>query len=221
MAIDRSRSIRVAASKRPTLTPRTSLEDFRNFYWYLDELVAFSQRHGLSTSGQKLDIIRRIEFFLKTGKTAAKPEQPRKRSKASARVGPITMQRKVTDDFKCDKETRKFFKSMIGDHFHFTAHLQQFRRDKQSKGIPLTYGDLVREWLADRERRKDKNYKSPLQRTWEYNRFVRDFMADKTRNTGKGIATAARAWNLVRVHNGPRSYVEYIKSIVPFHAEAP
>jgi SAP domain-containing new25/Domain of unknown function (DUF6434) len=198
---------RAANRARPPLTPRTSLRDFRNFYWYLDELVEFCRQHGLPTTGQKREIVARIESFLKTGKVAAAPK-PRKPTK---RRGPITMRTRVTEAFKSDAETREFFKTAIGPHFHFTAVLQQFRRDKQRDGVPITYGDLVREWLAERERRKDKNYKSPLQRSWEYNRFVRDFLADKTRNKGKGIAGAARAWNAIRIHNGPRSYFEYVR----------
>jgi hypothetical protein len=198
---------RAANRARPPLTPRTSLRDFRNFYWYLDELVEFCRQHGLPSTGQKLEIVARIESFLKTGKAAAAP-RPRK---PATRQGPITMRTRVTEAFKSDQETRDFFKSAIGPHFHFTAQMQQWRRDKQRDGVPITYGDLVREWLAERERRKDKNYKSTLQRSWEYNRFVRDFLADKARNQGKGIAGAARAWNAIRVHNGQRSYAEYVR----------
>nr|WP_276519528.1 DUF6434 domain-containing protein [Bradyrhizobium elkanii] len=193
------------------MTPRTSLDDFRNFYWYLDELVDFCRHHGLPTSGPKLKIVARIEKFLKDGKVPV--DVPvRKHPKGAKRRGPITMRSRVTEDYKCDDETRAFFKSVIGEHFHFTAHLQQFRRDKQGKGIPITYGELVREWKSEREKRKDKNYKSPLQRTWEYNRFVRDFMADKARNAGKSISEAAHAWNRVRVHEGPRTYAEYVRA---------
>jgi hypothetical protein len=183
------------------------LDDFHNFYWYLNELVTFCRQHGLSTAGQKQDIVARIESFLKTGKAAKAP----KARKPTERRGPITKRTRVTEAFKSDDETREFFKSVIGPHFHFTAQMQQWRKDKQRAGVPITYGDLVREWLDEKERRKDKKYRSPLQRTWEYNRFVRDFLADKSRNEGEGIAGAARAWNEIRVHNGPRSYTEYMR----------
>jgi hypothetical protein len=115
----------------------------------------------------------------------------------------------VTDCYRCSAETRAFFKSVIGDHFHFTAHLQQYRRQKQRERAPLTYGELVHEWLAEQERRKDPNYRSAISPSWQYNQFVRDFMADRERNAGKTMSDAARAWNRLRVHRGPHTYDEY------------
>jgi hypothetical protein len=46
--------------------------------------------------------------------------------------------------------------AVIGPHFHFTVHLQRFRRARAEQ--TLTYGDLAREWIAEFERRKDKSY---------------------------------------------------------------
>jgi hypothetical protein len=200
------------AEGRPPLTPQTSINVFRNHYWYLHELAAFCRQHGLAASGQKHELVARIEAFLKTGRrdAAARP-RPRTKSAAAIRTDPLTLDTVVTDNFKCDAETRAFFKSAIGDHFHFTAHLQQFRREQQRNGVRLTYGDLVREWLAEHERRKDPKYKSTIARYWQYNQFVRDFMADKPRNAGKGISEAARAWNITRAHSGPHNYAEYLR----------
>jgi SAP domain-containing new25/Domain of unknown function (DUF6434) len=198
---------------RPPLTPQISLYDFHNHYWYLKELSAFCRKYGLATSGQKLDLVARIEAFLTTGRRDPEPGRApaRTRSHAAERMRPITLDTRVTDDYKCDAETRSFFKSVIGKHFHFTAHLQRFRREQQRKGVPLTYGDLVREWLAEQERRKNPDYKSKITRSWEYNQFVRDFMADKPRNTGVGLSEAAQAWNTIRVHRGPHTYAEYLR----------
>jgi len=213
MRVERARSRHAGGEEaRPPLTPQTSLEDFRDYYWYLNELVAFCRQHGLATSGQKLDLVARIEGYLRGERDAeTHSERTRKRSAAAIRSGPITLDTAVTDDYKCDAETRVFFKSMIGKHFHFTAHLQQFRREQQRMGVRLTYGDLVREWVAEYERRKDPNYRSSIARSWEYNQFVRDFMGDKPRNTGKEISEAAQAWNVIRVQSGPHTYVEYLR----------
>jgi SAP domain-containing new25/Domain of unknown function (DUF6434) len=195
---------------RPELTPRTSVDDFRNHYWYLHEVVAFCRKHGLPIHGQKLDLMGRIESFLATGYRAPAAASPRALSERGVRPDRLAVDAPVTAAFKCDDRTRAFFKSVIGDHFHFTAHVQQFRRDRQRRGARVTYGDLVKEWLAEQERRKDKNYKSTLQKTWEYNGFVREFLSDKQRNAGKGITDAAKAWNLVRAHCGPRNYASYL-----------
>jgi hypothetical protein len=193
-----------------TLTDQTSLEDFHNHYWYLADLVDFCRRYELDPSGRKDELARRVETFLKTGRRT--PKAPTKTSRRSDRQdGPITLDAPVTQAFKCDAATRAFFQSVIGEHFHFTADLQKFRRDHQSKGIGLTYGDLVREWVAEFERRKDKAYKPRIERTWQYNQFVRDFMGDKPRNSGKSIRDAAQVWNRIRDHEGPHTYAEYLR----------
>ncbi|WP_265302770.1 hypothetical protein [Verminephrobacter eiseniae] len=46
--------------------------------------------------------------------------------------------------------------------------------------------------------------------TWEYNRFVRDYMRDKERNHGKTLKNAAAAWNELRQSRGPRDYASSI-----------
>jgi hypothetical protein len=189
------------------LTAKTSLEDFHNQYWYLADLVDFCRRHEIDSTGRKDELIRRVETFLKTGRRVART--PRKRA-ARVEAGVITLDAPVTSAFKCDAAARAFFQSVIGDHFHFTAHLQQFRRAHRGP-CPLTYGDLVREWIAEYERRKDKNYRPKIERTWQYNQFVRDYMADKERNSGRSIRDAAKAWNRVREHQGPHTYAEYLR----------
>lgn len=198
-----------SSSTRAALTPKTSLRAFRDHYWYLSDLAAFCRRYGLPASGQKHQLVARIEAFLRDGSCEPLAATRARRKKAPSRTGPITLKTRVTDDFKSDDETRNFFKSVIGEHFHFTAHLQKYRRDRMSRGRPPTYGDLVREWLAEEKRRKDPNYKSEIAGSWQYNQFVRDFLADKPRNAGAGMAGAAKAWNIIREHVGPHTYREY------------
>jgi hypothetical protein len=193
---------------RRLLTNETSLEDFHKHYWYLAELVDFCRRYEIDPYGRKDELILRIEKFLRTGRRTSKT--PRKATRLENRQqGPITLDAAVTTAFKCNSATREFFQSVIGEHFHFTAHLQQFRREHQRKGTSLTYGDLVREWISEFERRKDKSYKPKIGRTGQYNQFVRDFMADKARNSGKSIREAAAAWTRIREHEGPHTYAEY------------
>ncbi|MEU5633650.1 DUF6434 domain-containing protein [Streptomyces rishiriensis] len=188
-----------------------SFDSFRGYYWYRDELAAFCRANGLASSGQKHELILRVEAFL-TG-AGPKPEASpaRTRPARAPRTGPITPDTPVGEDFRCNAETRAFFKSVIGDHFHFTAHIQRYRRERQRAGTPLTYGDLAREWVAEHERRKEKGYQSVIAPTWQYNQFVRDFLADKPRNTGKGIGDAATAWKTIREERGPHTYAEYVR----------
>jgi SAP domain-containing new25/Domain of unknown function (DUF6434) len=198
---------------RPPLTPRTSVEEFRRHYWYLADLAHFCRENGLKASGQKHELVARVETFLMTGNredpTQAREARPSARATRGESITPDTI---VTEDYKCDERTREFFKALIGPNFHFTAELQRFRRERQKNGIRTTYGDLAREWLAERDRRKQRGYKSQIGGEWRYNQFVRDFLADKERNAGKHMRDAARAWNLIRDHTGPKSYAEYVRA---------
>ena len=57
-------------------------------------------------------------------------------------------------NYKNDRKTREFFKSQIGPDFHFTYHVNQYRLANDG----LTYGDLIDEWVAERDRRENKSY---------------------------------------------------------------
>jgi hypothetical protein len=196
---------------RPALTAGMAPDALDRYYWYMAELVAYCRAAGLPSGGQKHEVIERVRAHL-TGQ-AQPPSTPRrvrqtKQAPAPAGTRQLTLETPVGPDYKCDAETRAFFASVIGPHFHFTAHLQRFRRNHA--GAPLTYGDLARAWVAEFERRKDKNYKPALMATWEYNNFVRAYLADKPRNAGKTMKDAAAAWNLVRQSCGPRDYASTI-----------
>ena len=181
-------------------------DDLRRYYWLKKELVQFCHQLGVPASGRKLEILRRIEVYLKTGKVLP-PERivlgapnNSSASQADGRNRKLTLATPVVN-FKSDQRTRDFFTSVIGPQFHFTAHLNQFMRGRHD----LTYGDLVKEWLAERDRRKDKSYKPRIMKSGEYNQFIRDFFADPA-NLGKRLTDAVSSWERVKRLPGPRVY---------------
>jgi isopentenyldiphosphate isomerase len=195
---------------RPLLQPGMAEGDLDRYYWYKEELVAYCRHQGIPPQGQKHEIMERVRHHLKG--LALIPLQKMSSAAPSSMVkepGEITRDTPIGPNYKCNATTRAFFESVIGSHFHFTAHLQQFRR--ANEGRALTYGDLADEWVAEQERRKDKSYQSPLMPTWEYNRFIRDYMADTARNKGKTLKDAAAAWKIVRESRGPRDYASSLK----------
>jgi len=168
--------------------------------------VEFCHRLGIPASGRKLEILSRIEVYLKTGKVL-RPERiilgaPKSNSttQSEGRHQALTLTAPVVN-FKSDQRTRVFFISVIGPQFHFTAHLNQFMRGRHD----LTYGDLVKEWLAERDRRKDKSYKPRIMKSGEYNQFIRDFFTDPN-NRGKKLIDAVSSWERVKKLPGPRVY---------------
>jgi hypothetical protein len=183
---------------RPALTPAMPVDALTDYYWLKDELARFCVEHDIPSSGRKLELRDRIEHFLRTG------EAPRR--KRSAESGERDSNGKLTRDtpvrnYKSDTATRAFFEAEIGPHFHFTAHLNAFRKQRKA----LTYGDLIREWEAEYERRKDADYKPPIMKSTEYNQFVRDYHADPA-NDGATLKDVSNAWNAVKRQRGQRKY---------------
>ena len=188
-----------AAAHKPKLEPGMSVSDFTGYYWLKDELVELARRLGLPTHGYKPELSARIERRLRGLKDRpdAKPQRsegPRDSDKPLHRTTPVV-------NYKSDAKTRAFFKSQIGPEFHFTYHVNQFRL----KHHGLTYGDLVDEWIAERDRRQSKGYKAPIAAHGKYNRYVRAFFADPA-NKGKSLRDAVASWNSIKDKPGSLRY---------------
>ena len=189
------------------------IEDLRNYYWLKEELVRFCGQLGIPATGQKLEILARIEAFLhgerfpeaapQSESTSDMQQKTASRNTSAKRRdsdAPLTLETPIVN-FKSDQKTREFFKSVVGPHFHFTAHMGDFMRDHPQ----LTYGEYAQEWQAEYERRKNADYKPPIMKSCEYNQFVRDFFADE-QNQGKSLRDAISAWNEVKRKHGARKY---------------
>jgi hypothetical protein len=176
-----------------------SVVDYKSYYWMKDDLTRFARQLGLPTHGYKPELSARIERRLRGLPDLTQPL--RKQAK-----GPRDSDRLLARDtrvvnYKSDQKTRDFFKSQIGPGFHFTYHLNQYRLARRN----LTYGDLIGEWLAERERRQKEDYQAPLAEHGKYNRFIRDFFGDE-KNQGKSLSDAAVAWNAIKNNRGDPRY---------------
>ena len=191
--------------KRPTLTPKTSAEIFKNFYWLKKELTDFCVTHGLSTAGMKLEVTNRIYAFLKTGKRL-KPEFAKISNDLDSDKA-ITPQTLVIN-YKNDPATREFFIKHIGSHFKFSARVNIFRNEQLAAGKKLTYGDLIKCWLKEHEQRKDKSIKLPIMASCEDNQFTRDFYTAKPNTDRK---TVIFAWKQIRSVAGKHTYANWKK----------
>ena len=187
--------------RRPKLKPGMSLADFKNYYWLKEELVRLAKELGLPTHGYKPELAARIERRLRGKPDIASDKRPNSK-------GPRDSDRRLTRDtvvvnYKSDTKTREFFKAQIGPEFHFTYHVNQYRIANERNG--LTYGDLIDEWIAERDRRRSPGYKAPIAAQGKYNRFIRDFFADKA-NQGKSLQDAVAAWNVIKKGKGDHRY---------------
>ena len=184
---------------KPILRPGMTVAEYRAYYWMKDDLVRFARQLGLPTHGYKPELSTRIDRRLQGISESAEPQ--RKQSK-----GPRDSDKPIRRDtpvinYKSDDKTRGFFKSQIGPEFHFTYLLNQYRLAHDN----LTYGDLVDVWVAERDRRRHRDYRPPIAEQGKYNRFIRDFFDDE-RNKGKSLSDAANAWNAIKNKRGDPRY---------------
>src|SRR5689334_21596944 len=128
--------------KRPALTKTISIDDFAAHYWLKSELVAFCCTYGISASGGKLDIARRIRKFLSTG---------RKTNRATPNAVTVAViHARLTRDtvigagWRCSESVRAFFQGEVGRSFRFNAAMRDFIH----RGVGRTLGEGIAVWDA-------------------------------------------------------------------------
>lgn len=182
---------------RPNLTKDISVDDFKNYYWLKEELQLFCKENNISAYGSKLEIIERIELFLRTGEIK-KPVKKKtiKRNKNET----LTLDTVISENHRCTQNVRFFFKTII-PNFHFSTYIQNYFK----QNIGKTYKDVVIAWNEEELNKKDKSYKREIGKQFEYNQFIRDFFADD-KNKGKDKSDAINAWNEIKKLPGDNKY---------------
>ncbi|MFC0044495.1 DUF6434 domain-containing protein [Metabacillus iocasae] len=186
---------------RPSLTKEMMVKDFTNFYWLKEELQAFCREHGMSSSGSKLELTKRIETFLTTGERT-KPARKSNNQKRAALSADLSLDTVITENHRCSQQARAFFNEVIGPTFHFSTYIQTYFKENVGK----TYRDAVAAWYEEEKRKKQPTYKNEIAPQFEYNQFIRDFFADP-KNKGKSRAVAIESWNIIKNLPGSNKYI--------------
>jgi len=184
--------------KRPNLNKEISIKDFEDFYWLKSELMNFCREIGISSNAGKIEITNRISEYLKTGKITK--SIPNKKPKLPRATQAITKETIIGIEYRTYEEKKNFLKAIIGNQFHFTAHLLDYF--KENAGIK-TYGNLIKEWYKEQELRKDPNFVKEIAPQFEYNTYIRDFIKanpHKTRND------AIKYWKIKKSKPGNNKY---------------
>jgi hypothetical protein len=172
---------------RPPLNRSLSIDDFRRYYWLKDELMAFCREQGISRSGPKLEISRRLEEYLATGRVGDKPGEKKAAGKARSPARP-RLDAPIGTGYTSSEANGAFFKAVIGPQFRFTTRLMKFCRENPDK----TWGDAVREWQAERKEKKTDDRRLPIAPQFQYNCYIRDFF---TVHPDQTFAEVVKAWN--------------------------
>jgi hypothetical protein len=113
-------------------------------YMNLKELKEACQILALPASGQKGEIIQRIYSFCEKGIVLTPSKVP------EVSIAKKTLILKGA--YKNDAKTRAFLKSMIGEHFHFTAFGQDWIKERWLAGNPPTYKEFADYWKKNMNR---------------------------------------------------------------------
>ena len=189
-----------------------SLTQFDNGYWYAVELKEFAERLGIPSANKlrKDELEKAIKNFLQTGKA----ESPTRRKLSTPGVRDVERGLSVSLPivvYTNDKETKGFLerealriapgmKRRSGARYR----LNRWREEQLVKGVKLTYGALVKEYV--RLNRPDEQYNRIP--TGRYINFMSDFLkAEK----GATREQAIQAWKRLKVLDAPKTYGSWLK----------
>ena len=151
-------------------------------YLKLGELRRTCLRLGLSENGKKLVLIDRILTFLQTGekKTLTPlPEISKAKRGMKYPLSPSTLILK--NSYKNDLVTRNFLKTLVGNHFHFTAYGIDWIEERWYAGSPASYQEFADFWQS--EYLKRRQLKVPPKKEWAYINFVQSYLVAKPNAT--------------------------------------
>ncbi|MBH1941200.1 SAP domain-containing protein [Mobilitalea sibirica] len=193
-------------SERPILSTVLKHDLFLQYYYLKEELIAFCKQNGLSTTGKKHDLTKRIELFLRTGEKLLEPKVKRRHVKLNTQ---LSLDSIIEENFMCTEKHRTFFKSVIGNTFSFNVTFQKYLKNSAGK----TYSDAVNEWYKILEYKKKNKGKSEIESQFEYNTYIRDFFID---NSDKELKDAIICWKYKKELAGHNKYERQDLSILKY-----
>lgn len=186
------------------------MEELKKDIYFLNmgELKKLSRLLNLSEVGKKKDLIQRILIFLETGKVFKARVIPED-SKAKWGVSyPLSSETLILyGNYKNDHATRLFMKTLVGDHFHFTARGQDWIKERWLEGKPPTYAEFAAFWSHQYENQK----KGPPKQEWAYLNFVQGYVHKFPKSKKPEIMEAwkkTREEKVQRVNTILQQYIE-------------
>ena len=177
------------------LSTSITAAQFDNGYWYAVELKEFAKRIGIPSANKlrKDELERAIRLFLETGTI----KNPTKRTLSNSGMKDVARGLRLdlpVVAYTNDKETKDFLeresqklapglKRKSGARYR----LNRWREDQLLKGVELTYGDLVEEYVRMNQTTKPFPHIPHVR----YINFVADFLAAEK---GATREQAIREW---------------------------
>lgn len=188
-------------NKRPKLNTEISIQDFKDFYWYKEELIDFCRYEKLDKKGGKIELANRIEKYLATGEREVFQKKVPTTSLFDWNTEKLTTSTIITDNYKNTENVRAFFSEQIGNKFKFNVKLMNWMKSAQGK----TLGDAVKMWNEIKFEARENKSPKEIAPQFEYNTYIRDFMKD---NPDKTIQDAIKYWKIKKSKSGDNKYLQ-------------
>ena len=184
-----------------------TLPQFNNGYWYASELKSFAKSIGIPFTDRlrKDELEDRIKQFLKTGKIDVNEKRVSSTVKTKDVALGLSLDLPVIT-YTNDKETKSFLdreaqrivpglKRKSGSRYR----LNRWREQQIIKGIKITYGDVVREYVRLNQT-EGRFAQIPFDR---YINFLSDFLRAEKGSTRE---QAIQAWKKLKTLDVPKNY---------------
>lgn len=185
--------------KRLEFNEIKSFEEFNKYYWYREELVKICKSLNISSSGTKGELNYNIKEYFNGN--IIKHKSKGKRLK---KVENFTLDTPILEcDFSFNEKFREFFREITKqDTFKFNADMAQSVREvKKNNDINFTLNDLLDIYYGK------KTYAKYDNSSCQWNKFYKDFCADKENQTFKNKMKAASIiWHIIKNSVGDKVY---------------
>jgi len=194
------------------LSPTMTLKEFENGYWYVDELKEFGCRIGIPGAKKlrKDELEHGIIAFLRTGKPAPTTKRALRKTGVRDLERGLSLDLRI-ENYTSNRQTKDFIIQQakklapeVRAKSGVWYRLNRWREAQITKRNQLTYGDLVRQYVA--LNKLEAFEKIPQDR---YINFVAEFLA---KEKGATRADAIAAWSQLKTMDVPKSYASWSKA---------
>jgi hypothetical protein len=195
----------------PDLSPAMTVRDFENGYWYAGQLKSFADRIGIPAAKKlrKDELEKAIVAFLRTGKAALPTNRSLRKEGVKDVERGLNLKLRI-ENYTSNCETKGFIVEQalliapeVREKSGVWYRLNRWREEQITSGKHLTYGGLVRQYIA--LNKMERFEKIPHGR---YINFVAEFLA-----APKGVtrAEAIAAWKELKELDVPKDYASWVK----------
>ena len=190
--------------KRPNFIDIKTYKEFSKYYWYRDELRQICKNIGIDCTGIKNELNYNIEQYFKgiiVNKTSVI-----KNKKTKNYTDTLTPNTKLLEcDFCFNQKYREFFSEQTGvKNFKFNADMAATaKKVKLDNDVFFTLQDMLDIYYGKKEYARYDNS------SCQWNKFLKDFCADKNNNIySDKLKAASILWGKVRNSTKEKVYTE-------------